>query len=35
MGKCVLFKKNYRRINLMALLVTILGSRNKKTNPEF
>jgi hypothetical protein len=26
----VLFKKFHRRINLMALLVTILGSRNKK-----
>jgi hypothetical protein len=31
----VLFNKFHRRINLMALLVTILGSRNKKTNSKF
>jgi hypothetical protein len=31
----VLFNKFHRRIKLMALLVTILGSRNKKANSKF
>jgi hypothetical protein len=31
----VLFNKFSRRINLMALLLTILGSRNKKMNSKF
>jgi hypothetical protein len=31
----VLFNKFHRRINLMAFLITIMGSRNKKTNSEY